>query len=123
MTDQLYVIKDGIKIFDGISQDVKTTYEKKITALSSYVKKKILAPLQPSTLTAQGIMSGVHFDERNLIEILPIPTDNILMIGCNYGELFNPTYIPIVKTKVSGRGRKPKPKKESKHLKEVMDLL
>lgn len=114
MADQLYVIKDGIKIFDGINQDVKTTYERKISAMSSWVKEKLLTPLQPSTLTAQGIMSGVHFDERNLIEILPNPTGAILMIGCNYGELFNPEYKPVVKTKVSGRGRKPKPKKESK---------
>jgi len=116
MSDPIYKLVNGIKIYDGTTKQSQIEHKEKIKHLKKLIKNKpqIFTPLKPSTLTAQGKMSNVDFLEKILIQMIAEPTGNILMIGCNYGELFNKTYKkPIIK-KPSGRGRKPKPKRKTK---------
>jgi hypothetical protein len=111
-----YEILDGIKIYKGTTVETRKQYESNITYLKSLVpyEDRLFTALQPSTLTAQGCMSNISFDESEIIHMLSEPTGSILMIGCNYGEKLNKEYkIPKV-VKRSGRGRKPKPKPKSK---------
>lgn len=77
-------------------------------------KRKLFAPLQPSTLTAGGALSKVTFVEKDIIHMLPEPTGDIISIGCNYGEYYNPKYVkePVEEQKKPGRGRKPKIKEK-----------
>jgi len=114
MNDPIYRLIDGIKIYDGTTQLSREEYIDKISYLRSMTKKSLFATLQPSTLTAQGEMAMSNFDEEEIISTLTEPTGYILMIGCNYGEKFNPKYKPVVIKKISGRGRRPKPKPKSR---------
>lgn len=109
-------IINGIKIYTGTTIRSRQTYERSIEYLKSLLPpgEKLFSELYPSTLTAQGLMSNISFDEQSIIDMLPVPTGDIMLIGCNYGELINPDYkIPVV-VKKTGRGRKPKPKSKTK---------
>ena len=111
-----YKTIDGIKIYTGTTKEIRERYIKGIRYFKtlSYGKDKVFYFPQPSTLTAQGRMSNISFDEKEIIDMLEEPTGQIMLIGCNYGEKFNPEYeIPKVERK-SGRGRKPKPKIKTK---------
>lgn len=112
----IYKVFDDIKIYDGTTKLLVESQKIKIKYLKSLStgKEKIFSALQPSTLTAQGQMSNISFDEKLIINTLSPPKNHILMFGCNFGERFSPTYIPPVVKKTSGRGRKPKEKKESR---------
>jgi hypothetical protein len=77
------------------------------------VPAPLFNPLQPSTLTVCGNIGPIEFNEMNIIDMLSVPTGNILMIGCNYGELYNPEYAQPTVAKKAGRGRKPKEKEKS----------
>lgn len=114
MNDPIYKLIDGIKIYDGTTVLSRQEYSEKIAYLQSLTNKSLFEPLQPSTLTAQGEMTIDKFEEEQIISTLTIPTGHILMIGCNYGELFNVNYVHPVPKKTSGRGRKPKPKPKSR---------
>lgn len=105
----------GIKIYSGTTQESRARYLRSLKYLKSIdTKKKIFVKPQPSTLTAQGLMSNISFDEKDVIDTLSDPTGDIMLIGCNFGEKLNPEYqIPQVQRK-SGRGRKPKPKVKTK---------
>lgn len=110
-----YTLVDDIKIYDGTTDLSCAEYTLRNNYLKTLTKGVgLFSPLQPSTLTAQGYMSNVSFDEKNIIDMLSPPTEHILMIGCNYGEKFNPKYKPPEVRKTSGRGRKPKPKVKSR---------
>lgn len=111
-----YNLANGIKIYDGTTNDSRIEHKVKIAHLQKLNKGKpnMFTPLQPSTLTAQGQMTNIGFMEKDLIDMLsPLPK-HMLMIGCNYGEKFHPDYVAPTKKKTSGRGRKPKPKKKTK---------
>lgn len=117
-----YVTINNIRIYDGTTKFSSTDYDEKIKQLKQTLegKEKIFTDIKPSTLTAQGKLTNILFLEKKFIETLksiqethPIPPE-IQMIGCNYGEIFNPTYQKPKPKKTSGRGRKPKPKKKSK---------
>lgn len=109
--EQLYDVIDDIKIYTGTTRRSHELYMKSIDYLKSLIKdSKLFTDIEPSTLTAQGSMSNVSFDEREIFDMLSDPRDNILMIGCNYGEKFNPNYVIPEAAPRSGRGRKPKPK-------------
>lgn len=84
-----------------------------IAYMSSLNTPALFNTLQPSTLTVCGQIGPISFDEEQLVDMLSQPTGNILMIGCNYGELFNPEYKSQSGTKRAGRGRKPKEKEKS----------
>lgn len=105
----------GIKIYSGTTQESRARYLRSLKYLKSIgTTKEIFVKPQPSTLTAQGLMSNISFDEKDVIDTLSDPTGDIMLIGCNFGEKLNPEYqIPQVQRK-SGRGRKPKPKVKSK---------
>ncbi len=77
------------------------------------LKEGIFGPLQPSTLTVCGQIGPILFEEKDIIDMLSTPTGKIRMIGCNFGELFNPDYVVNKPVKKAGRGRKPKVKKAS----------
>lgn len=109
--EQLYDVINGIKIYTGTTVRSNALYTKNIEYLKGLLgDSKLFTDIEPSTLTAQGSMSNVSFDEREIFDMLSDPKDNILMIGCNYGEKFNPTYVIPEVAPRSGRGRKPKPK-------------
>jgi hypothetical protein len=113
-----YNIVDGIKIYTGTTTNTKIEYSSKILYYKNSIKKKIFTDLVPSTITVKGKFSGISFNEEDIIEMLTVPTGGyILKIGCNYGELINPSplYIkPEKKKRTSNRGRKPKVKPKSK---------
>jgi hypothetical protein len=107
---------NGIKIYDGTTDESRHEHELKLKHLRKLNEgyPKLFTDLIPSTLTAQGLMTNISFMEDDIIEMLSEPPVNMLMIGCNYGEIFHPVYIKPLPKKTSGRGRKPKPKKETK---------
>lgn len=83
--------------------------------INEFAKPKlyIFGQLLPSTLTAQGMLSNVCFEEKDLIHAIE-PTGRIMKITCNYGESCNVNYIePKIKKKTTNRGRKPKVKKSN----------
>jgi len=116
MSEPKYNLVEDIKIYDGTTDDSREEYVNRIRFLKKRIEdnEPLFTDLQPSTLTAQGLMSNISFDEKTCIEMLSPPPDHILMIGCNYGEIFHPDYIKPETKKTSGRGRKPKPKKKNK---------
>jgi hypothetical protein len=107
----------GIRIYDNtteFSRDIykyRNDYLKKMTADS-----KLFEPLTASTLTAQGQITGIIFNEETLFPKLGIPDGKIVMIGCNYGEIYNPEYKYRfqIEKKTSIRGRKPKQRNKSR---------
>lgn len=114
--DPIYKEIDGIFIFDNTSLRTRAVYKERNTQLKQLLvdKPPLFSPLVPSTLTAQGEMSGIKFEESKLIHYLSDPVDHMIGYGCNYGEKWNPIYYKPEKKKTSGRGRKPKPKPKSK---------
>lgn len=110
-----YNIVDGIKIYTGTTPELRERYIRSINYLKSLVKnEELFSKPVPSTLTSSGEMSNISFIEKDIFDMLDNPTGNIMLIGCNYGEKFNPLYEPPKKEKKSGRGRKPKPKIKTK---------
>lgn len=105
---------DDIKIYTGTTQNNREQYVKTIKYLSSLVTDKLFSTPTPSTLTAQGLMSDISFDESEVIDMLSEPTGYIMVIGCNYGEKYNVAYSTPVHVKKSNKGRKPKPKEQPK---------
>lgn len=103
-----FEIIEGIKIYTGTTPALRDQHANNIVLLRQ--NDCPFTALTPSTLTAQGQMTNVSFNEEELIRKLPEPTQYILLIGCNHGELFNPVYQPKVVVKTSSRGRKPRPK-------------
>ena len=68
-------------------------------------------PMKLSVLTAQGHLSNVRFMEEDLIHVVKA-TGRIQMIHCNYGSVYNDTYVPpVIVEKKTKRGRKRKLKK------------
>lgn len=73
----------------------------------------IFGKLYPSTLTAQGLLSNVEFEEKDLIHAVE-PLGRIRKITCNYGESYNTNFNDtVIKKKKTNRGRKPKVKKRN----------
>ena len=114
----IFIVKDGIEIYDGTTEESRVLYKEKIQYFQDKIKNKerLFNKLQPSTLTARGEMTDIIFNEKDLISNLT-PLDessSILKIGCNYGELVNPKFMPKVIPKKTGRGRKPKEKSQTR---------
>jgi hypothetical protein len=111
-----YKTVNDIKIFTGATDISRVQHELTTEYFKNLVPKdeKLFTELEPSTLTAQGMMSHVTFDEKDIMDMLSDPTGDIMLIGCNFGEKTNPEYKPKVVIRKSGRGRKPKPKVCSK---------
>jgi hypothetical protein len=105
---------DGIKIYSGTTNEIRNKHIKNIAILKSKTFTSYFSKLNPSTLTAQGMLEGILFEEEKLIKELTIPDNEIQKIGCNYGEILNPNYEIPKPIQKSGRGRKPKPKTKSK---------
>jgi len=105
---------DGIKIYSGTTEEIRNKHIKNIGILKSKTNENYFSKLKPSTLTAQGMLDDILFEEEKLIKELPIPENEIELIGCNYGEIVNPNYEMPKPIQKSGRGRKPKPKTKSK---------
>lgn len=76
-------------------------------------KLNIFGKLVPSTLTAQGMLSNVVFEEKDLIHVVS-PVGRIKKITCNYGEICSRDYkCEHIKKSSTNRGRKPKVKKRN----------
>jgi TATA-box binding protein (TBP) (component of TFIID and TFIIIB) len=76
----------------------------------------MLTALVPSTLVAQGVLTHVHFHERDLIESVR-PVGRVLSAACNYGDVLspewharNPAVDPDAPLAKRGRKKKAKPK-------------
>ena len=82
---------NGIKIYNSILPEE----EKKITEIINIYKdlneESFLTPLELSTLNTQGSISNIDFNEETfMFDIIhPGEINNIVKIGCNYGELYN----------------------------------
>jgi hypothetical protein len=111
-----YTIINDIKIYSGSTTRSREQHIAVAKYLDSIIPPDdvLFSSLTASTLTAQGLMSNISFDEKEIIDMLSEPTGAILMIGCNFAEKFNPKYIPAVPVKKSTRGRRPKVKPVSK---------
>ena len=118
--DPIYKEIDDIKIYDNTTPNSRVTFAKRNGFYSNELKKHapLFSPLEPSTLTVRGTMDNVSFNEEDTFQFLTPPTGYIVSFGCNYGEKYNPQYIKEEKKKVSGRGRKPKPKLLTKRKKQ-----
>ena len=81
-----YDIVDEVKIYTGTTVHIKKQLDRNIEYYKKKKKgEKIFTELRPSTLTAKGRMSGISFNEEDIIDMLSIPnTGYILLIGCNY---------------------------------------
>ena len=104
-----YELIEGIKIYKGTTQNLREMHINNIEFLKNKLKNKpnIFNQLEPSTLTAQGILTNINFNEGEIIGMLAKPTGEIKLIGCNYGKIKNDTYKEPVEVKKSNRGRKP----------------
>jgi hypothetical protein len=105
--------KNGIKIYRGITQRIRTKLKESIKYHKTIRKKKWFTPLKPSTITCRGNITNIEFIEETLIKTLTKPTGKMTRIMCNFGEYLNPIspieiVLPIKKK--SKRGRKPKTK-------------
>lgn len=76
----------------------------------SIPKMYIFGELCPSTLTAQGFLTNVCFEEKDLIHVVN-PVGRIIKVTCNYGEIYNKNFKETKVKKSTNRGRKPKVKK------------
>jgi hypothetical protein len=107
--DLLYDMVDGVKVLRGVDEkthnrliylikrlklkidksfEVNSEEEIKSTIDEKY--KKIFSDLVLSTIMIEGKLSGVGFNEETDIDMLHIPTNkHILMLGCNFGEIYN----------------------------------
>ena len=107
----LSVVRRGVRLYSGITEYSKGYYESEIL----YEKEKldnalILTPLTPSTLTANSNIRMDPFVESELIKVLGKPTNNILKIGCNFGELLNESQMAELLTKAKKKRKVPKRK-------------
>jgi hypothetical protein len=114
-----YNMVDGVKIYTGTTHSSAITLDKRISKYKAQLNdNKIFTELIPSTLTAKGSFNGVVFNEEEIIDMLTTPVGgHIIQIGCNYGVIKNPSPCytpPVVKKRVSKRGRKPKAKPKTK---------
>ena len=113
-----YYMIDGIKIYTGNTMETRCQFEQHINYYKARLTNPILTTLNPSTLTAKGMLSNISFNEEDIIGMLSEPSDgNILKIGCNFGEIINNSsnYTKTLpKMRISNRGRKPKVKPKSK---------
>lgn len=86
-----------------------------------FTDNKIFGPIIPTTTTMEGYLTHVQFHESNLIRLLRT-TDKIVNIRCNWEDLKHPNYKEYKKLKLSNRGRKKKPKVESKKYSNTADF-
>ncbi len=107
---------EDIKIYDGTTIRSRAEYDRKKQHIESQIagNENLFGPLEASTLTAQGYMTNITFNESLIIDTLSKPTGAILKIGCNYGELYNDEYKEPGQKPTSGRGRKPKIKTKTR---------
>lgn len=123
-----YCTEQGIKFYTGDSARTKRKYLRNIELMKRLISSlepnavenfitsnevKLFNELIPSTLTAQGMLTNVAFNEKDIIDDLPDPTGNIMLIGCNFGIKQRADFVKPEIVAKSGRGRKPKVKPES----------
>jgi hypothetical protein len=116
--DAIYSIIDEICVYDGTTQQSRNEYKEKINFLIKLInqisdEEYLISDLIPSTITAQGLFSNISFIENLIFDKLSEPQENIISIGCNYGEKKNPAF-NLAEVVKSGRGRKVKDKKKKK---------
>ena len=84
-------IVDDIKIYNGVIRDEKQKILDNIEFFKHISPSDKLTDITPSTLTANGNISNINFNEEDFISKLPIPSvknNIILKVGCNYGEIY-----------------------------------
>ena len=116
MNEVEYVVVNDIKIYTGSTAITRKKNIRNIEYFNKLNKNndKIFSDPEPSTITTQGYMSNISFNEEEIFDMLEDPTGQIMIIGCNYGEKFNVNYTPPEVVVKSGRGRKAKPKIKNK---------
>jgi hypothetical protein len=69
MCDELYEVIDDIKIYSGLSLNLKNKYISSINCLCNVIQSRVFDTSKPSTLTAHGNMSvlliceSIHFHQ------------------------------------------------------------
>jgi hypothetical protein len=116
MNEVEYVMNNNIKIYTGSTTSTRKRNERNIAYFKELNKnnESIFSDPEPSTITTQGLMEPISFNEQEIFDMLEEPTGQIMIIGCNYGEKFNVNYVPPEVVVKSGRGRKAKPKIKNK---------
>jgi hypothetical protein len=116
MNEVEFNMVNGIKIYSGSTAVTRRRNKRNIAYFTKLNENspKIFSIPEPSTITTQGFMSNISFNEQDIFEMLEEPTGQIMIIGCNYGEKFNINYVPPEIVVKSGRGRKAKPKIKNK---------
>jgi hypothetical protein len=101
--------------YDALVHTLPSLYIPEQDIVLSYLRPivQIFELPKPSTLTAQGMLSNVRFEEKDLIFAVKTGP-RIKKITCNYGEVMSPEFDNSAEQKVpSNRGRRPKQKKVS----------
>lgn len=120
-----YIEHKGIRIYSGLNAENRAILDQRISTYRAALcrlyaandKIPRLSALTSSTITAQGCISGIQFNEEELIKRLPQPTGQILFIGCNFGELINPAAEPRTPPiKNTAKGRRPKERTRPKRI-------
>lgn len=108
--------QDHLVAFSAFKDCTSKIFNKHILEqIEKYVRPRIYIfdNLIPSTLTAQGLLSNVYFEEKDLIHAIE-PTGRVKKITCNYGDVYNVDYKEVEeKKKHTNRGRKPKIKQRA----------
>lgn len=115
-----YTTVQGIRIYSGLTTKSRELLSHNLEQYRKALARRLtecefprLGDLTSSTITAQGCISGIQFNEEELITRLPQPTGNIRFIGCNYGELINADQKAKPDAKAPAR---PKPKTKPKRV-------
>ncbi len=109
----LFNYVDGIRCYDGTTYYSRFSDKRAIEHIKGELGDKICGDLIPSTLTSEGGILGIKFNEKDLMERLPVPTNNIIRIKSNYGELVNPNF-ELMEKKKSKKIKKGKKNTERK---------
>lgn len=121
---QEFITVQDIRIYTGLTTKTRIAMQQNIDRYRAAIAERaIMCPEIPrlselcsSTITAQGCISNIAFNEEELIKRIPAPTGNILFIGCNFGELVNEEFKASVMGKVMATARRPKPKLKPKRI-------
>lgn len=85
-----YTEYNNTRIYNSIPRTTKQTIIENINTYKK-ISSDIFTELQPSTLTAKGMLTNVQFEESKLIFLLKDINiySEVVKIGCNFGEIYN----------------------------------
>lgn len=98
--DDLFDIVQGVKVYNGMSKTDPERFEKSINFYKSMIVEPIMTLPRSSTISVTGQLSNIEFNEKIVIDNLPLPEDaRILMISCEGGQITQANFTPKEKNK------------------------